>query len=402
MEALRSDNIPVNDITFVDQDFQISATVAEANNQMVSAGSPVFKNPEKSSPGAMVWITLSVFVIGMLLFLQYTGRLPSNAQIGEFSLTARDSIARHSATARDSITRNTATARDSIAKHGKMARNSIAKHMPSPVKKGESKPLKKILGIDSDDDEIRERRRTYSGTFRRHPTGGLQKAALQKTPALSVHYLAESASTSSSSAASSDGDVPRLCKKSTSFTDMLDQDEYSYSNFSGDYDLSYAPSTPSRRTSTGDEFSVTDTLGYDSSIHGRETLLGRVSKTVSQAAYLMTPGNSSQKQEEPLKSPIPSSAPRRVTAADIASPRDLDNWSVRSYETRSPSRKSPSDHPLYREWNESETPTQRSPSDHPLYRGWSDSGPELRIQSSDGNDTKESSDRQTLSMPRFT
>ncbi|VEU35418.1 unnamed protein product [Pseudo-nitzschia multistriata] len=362
LEALRTDNIPVNDITFVDQAFQVSATVAEANSQMASGRYPVSKNNEKSSNGAFIGITLSVVIVGMIFFLHHTGRLPSKAQVGAFSLTARDSVAKHGA-----------TARHSIAKHSKSARKSIAKCIPSSMKRKESR-----LGKYTDDEVEGGRRRTYSGTFRRHPPGGLQKAALQKKPARSEEYLGESASTSSSSA----GGAARSCRKSSSFTDMLEQDDYSFSNFEGDYEPSIcAPSTPSRRTYNGDEASMTDTLGYDSSAHSR-SLLDKVSNTVSQAASLLSPGNSSYKQQDASRSPIPSSAPRRVTAADIASPNDVDNWSIQSYQTKTPSR--------------------RSPSNHPLYRGWNDSGPELRMQKSEINDSEESPGRKRLNIPRFT
>jgi len=350
LTALRSANIPINDITFVNQDFEVTPTVAEANSQMASGKTPISKSSEKASGGAMVGITLSVIMVGTIFFLHYTGRLPSKAQVGEFSLTARDSIAQHGA-----------TARYSISKHGKLARKSISKRFPSSAKR-------------SNDNEVEGgRRRTYSGTFRRHPTGGLQKAKLQKKPARSEQYLKDNASTTSS-AVSSAGGIPRSCKKSPSFNDMLDQDDYSFSNFDGDYEPSaYAPSTPSRRSVARDDVSVTDTLGYD------ETLLGRVSKTVSQAAYLMTPG--STRVPESPRTPIPSSAPRRITAADIASPRDMDNWSVRSFETK--------------------TPTRRSPSNHPFYREWNSSGPGLRMQRPDGKGTEESPSRKTLSIPRF-
>eukprot|EP00536_Pseudo-nitzschia_multiseries_P005726 jgi/Psemu1/285981/fgenesh1_pg.112_\ len=354
LTALRSDNIPISDIFFVNQDFQISPIVTEANGKMATGAAPASKNTKKSSGGAMVGITLSVLLVGMIFFMHYTGRLPSKAQAGEFSLTACDSIAKRGA-----------MARESIAKHGKLARKSIAKHFP---RSGEEKKGNGVKG---------GRRRTFSGTFRRHPTGGIRKAALQKTPARSDQYLGDNASTSSSSA----GGIPRTCKQSSSFADVLDRDDYSFSKFVGEYDPSnYTPSTPSRRTFNGDDVSVADTLRSDPSMHRGGTILGRVSKTVSQAAYRMSPGNTSQQQSP--KTPVPSSAPRRVTAADIASPKDMDNWSIRSYQTKTPSRRSPSNHPFYREWNESD--------------------PVLRMQSSSGNDPEQSPRRKTLSIPRFT
>mmetsp|Transcript_14741 Transcript_14741/g.33226 ORF Transcript_14741/g.33226 Transcript_14741/m.33226 type:complete len:181 (-) Transcript_14741:163-705(-) len=174
-----------------------------------------------------------------------------------------------------------------------------------------------------------------------------------------------------------------------------------------------------RTASAGDEFSMPDT--YDSIHDGRETLMGRVSKTVSQAAYLMNPGNDRRQQQPSIKSPIPYKAPRRITAADIASPSVADSWSVQSYETKSPSKRSPStDVQSYRRSAESppgesfadpiqenfddeaETPAKGSPSNHTLFRGWSDSGPELRRpQSPPGKLMSEESRRENLFMPFF-
>jgi len=339
IEALKSDNIPINDIVFISQEFEISKTVSEANSQSIGKSPVSNTNSEKSSSGvAMVGITLSVIIVGMLFFMHHTGRLPSKAQIGDFSLNARD---------------------------------SIAKRMPSSIILGKKKR--------GNGDEIEgRRRRTFSGTFRRFPEGGLQKAAIQKKPAQSEQYLGDSASDSSSSSG-----IPVSCKKSSSFADMLDHDDYSFSQYSGDYN----PATPSRQSSvpmtpvsrqTDDEFSSPDT--YDSAHEGRETLLGKVGKT---ASYLLSPGINRQQRQQPyaVKSPIPRRAPRRITARDIASPNEVDSWSIQSYETG--------------------TPSVRTPSNHPLYRGWNETGSEMRRpQSPPGHKTSRSS-RENLTMPHF-
>merc|ERR1712028_5601 len=95
-------------------------------------------------------------------------------------------------------------------------------------------------------------------------------------------------------------------------------------------------------------------------------IIDRVSNGISQAAYLMSPGNYDRGNNSPqgnqsLKSPIPSSAPRRVTASDIASPNDVDNWSI----DESCHTKTPSDHPLYREWNHHTTGVDAPSSNSP-------------------------------------
>jgi hypothetical protein len=347
MESLRANNIIVNDIAFIDQEFQIGApgtttTIAEANSQTMSSGgggsssSPVNKN--KSGPGgAMVGVTLSVLAVAMFLFMHYTGRLPSKAQIGSYSLSARDTVLKYVPTG-------------------------------SAIKKSESNKLNKIrFNDDEEDGGGAGRRRTFSGTFRRFPTGGLQKAAIQKKPATSDQYLGgdsasnKSSKSASTSSSSSNGgvDPATLCQKSKSFETAV-FDDYSFSNVEGDY----GPTTPSRRTqisspsrrtmtSNGDEFSMPD---EDDTVHeDQTTFYSKVAKNVNHAANLMSPGNSSHNSQ---RSPIPSSAPRRVTASDIASPNEVDAWSIRSYQTTSPSH-----HPLHREWNdtgaESITPSPR-------------------------------------------
>ena len=334
IESLQSNNIPVDDIVFVNEKFDMGNTVSQANSQSFgNTPSSLNKTGENSRRGisgiAMVCVTLSVLFVGILFFMHSTGRLPSKTEIGEFSLNTRDSVKHHSINARD----------------------SIRKCMPTSIQLG-----KKRKGGDDSEGGGR-RRRTFSGTFRRFPTGGLQKAAIQKKGAKSEQYIGDSESTS---------------HKLSKFED------YSFSHYGGDY----GPSTPSRQSSippmtpmsrrSVDEFGMPDTYDslHDKSRSDRESLLGRVGKT---ASYLMSP---KQKSNYSTKSPVPSRASRRVTAADIASPDDVDNWSIDSYESSEKS----------------------SASDDLLYRGWNESGPEMRrpIPSD-----PPASRREKLSLPFF-
>lgn len=302
--ALQSNDIPVTDIAFLTENFGMGNTVSQANSQSFGNGfSSSAKNNENAPSGAaMVVVTLSVLFAGILLFMHYTGRLPSKAEIGEFSLNTRDSIKHHSINARD----------------------SLKNRMPATFEL-----LKRRRGGGNNEGGGR-RRRTFSGTFRRFPAGGLRKAAIQKKPAESQQYLGDSESTSA---------------KLSHF------EEYSFSRYGGDY----APSTPSQKSSmppmtpmsrmSGDEFSMPD--GYDSvhersksNHHQQESLLGKFGNIM----------NSKRQKNMPEKSPIPSRAARRVTANDLASLDDVDNWSIDSYETDV---KSPTDGELYRGWKES-------------------------------------------------
>jgi len=195
------------------------------------------------------------------------------------------------------------------------------------------------------------RRRTFSGTFRRFPTGGLQKAKIQKKGAKSEHYLGDDLS----------GRLPASFQKAALSGGHYDNDEYSFSHFAGDY----GPGTPSRQSTippmtplsgrSDNEFSMPS---YDSRGGDGDSLLDRVGK---KASNLMSPRNNSNPYA--LKSPIPSRAARRVTPGDIS---DDGSWSVESYETP---KKTPSNHPLYRGWNESGTEMRRPvPTDPPAER----------------------------------
>ena len=416
MESLRANNIPVNDVAFIDQQLQVSTpataeSITEANSYTPSASSSsstISQSGNNQNGGIIVGITLSVLLVGIFFFLHYTARLPSRAQIGSFTLETRDKV-------REYITRI------------KNERDEAKKLNTNT--KGDG-------GFENEFEGGR-RRRTFSGTFRRFPTGGLQKAAIQKKPATSEQFLnteetASKASSSSSSSSSSkksgsrnshrnnrDGSSKILNKKSF---DTATVDDYSFSNVEGDYGP-MTPShsrrsgavqqmiTPSRRTMNstttgdggGDDFSLLD--AYDSAHHVDRTtslnIIDRVSNGISQAAYLMSPGNYDRGNNSPqgnqsLKSPIPSSAPRRVTASDIASPNDVDNWSI----DESCHTKTPSDHPLYREWNHYTTgvdaPSSNSPPNNDAVTSsdyWEGMAQQYQARTTQGR---------KLHVPRFT
>ena len=330
IEALQYGNIPIVDIAFANQEFESTFSIAEANSQSFGVSRGRDQNSGKPTDSvAMIGITLSVLAVGMLFFMHYTGRLPSKETIGDFSVNTRD---------------------------------SFSKRMSSSMKKLSFKKRRKDDG---------RRKRTFSGTFRRFPTGGLQKAAIQKKPAKSEQYLKDAASVESSMSAL------RSYKSGA-------MDDYTLSHYAADYgpgtpsrQSSMPPMTPVGQRSSDDEFSMPDT--YESPEDGRaiESLLGRVGKT---AAYMMSPGPRNEPSPVLNGSPFPSRAARRVTAADIASPNEVDNWSIKSYESEDKSQKN-------------------TPSNHPLYRGWNESGPELRRPQPPVEDGE--SRRQKLSLPYF-
>lgn len=315
IEALQQNSIPIDDIVFVNQEFKMdNIVVSQANTESFgnNRANKIIENLPSNT--AMVAVTLSVLIAGLLFFMHYTGRLPSKKETGE-------------------ISRNT--------------RNLIRKYR---MKQGD------------DADKNGGRRRTFSGTFRRFPTGGLQKAKIQKKPAKSKHYIGDSESASNKLSAYGD--------------------DYSFSHYGGDYG---PPATPSRHSSmppmtplsrrSGDEFSMPD--NYDS-VHersGHESLRGKAAKA---ANYLMSP-KQKRSNYSSTKSPIPSRAPRRVTANDIASPHDdVDNWSIDSYES-----------------------SVESPSEHGLYRDFPGAGTEMRRPVPASDPPASNHRREKLSLPFF-
>ena len=320
VEALNSNDIPVNDIVFVTDTFDMGKSVSQANSQSFGNNPSSGAKNKGSAPSgaAMVVITLSVLFALILLYMHTTGRLPSKAEIGEFSLNTRDK------------TINTL--------------DSLKERMPNTFEL-----LNRKRGRDNNEGGGR-RRRTFSGTFRRFPTGGLKKAAIQKQSAKSQDYLSDSESTSA---------------KLSAFED------YSFSKYGGDYAPSV--STPSRKSSippmtpmsrmSGDEFSMPS--GYDESIYERSNKSGQEQQTLlGKFGNLMN-----SKRQKPEKSPVPSRAARRVTANDLASLDDVDNWSIDSYET-----------------------DVKSPTDGELYRGWKETG---------AKDSASKARKQNLSLPYF-
>jgi hypothetical protein len=225
-------------------------------------------------------------------------------------------------------------------------------------------------GSRSDDDDFddihcveagkkKHRERTWSGTFRRFPTGGIKPAAIQKKGAVSSDYL----STSSSGAHSSSKSHLKSVNDSTTV-----HDDYSFSVIGGDYnvggDYGLSPRTPNRRSGTAakgsptaggspsgrEEFSLPET--YDDSIHSREE--------ASLYSKWSVPHGRQMPTRDTFTSPLPS--PRRVNPSDLdSSPHHDDEsragWSMDSYGF---SIQSPSARQLYRDYTTGDQSTPAS------------------------------------------
>jgi hypothetical protein len=343
LSALLKNNINVNEIVFEDQEFKSPL----ANGQQVVAGisggvesstsSSSSYSSDGGNAGAMVGVTIAVVVVGLIFFLHYTGRLPSKEEVTALSLSIRDSI-----------------------------RGSRSKDDSEDF-------LAEIYNTEEGGKKKRER--TWSGTFRRFPTGGIRPAAIQKHPASSKQFLADNSSKCSSSEgtfskelSASLKDLKSMNETSTGF------DDYSFSLEGVGRD--YAPTSPRTprhpaasgslgpfspgarsfggrssvgREGGGDEFSMPD--DYDTVHEDQASLYSKWSHSV---------------RHQPPTDNVYKQAPRRVTPSDLAAATEspsnhyhggvMDEWSLESFDVKSPSARQ-----LYRDFNGSAAGSMSSP-----------------------------------------
>lgn len=99
--ALGKNNIPVNEIVFLEQEFK---TPLNTDGQVIAAISgdgggnshPPNTTPSSSgnnnNGGVVIGITLATLAVGAVLFLHFSGRLPSKSQFHRFGRSVRDSL----------------------------------------------------------------------------------------------------------------------------------------------------------------------------------------------------------------------------------------------------------------------------------------------------------------------
>ncbi|KAG7351673.1 hypothetical protein IV203_007721 [Nitzschia inconspicua] len=353
--ALGNNNIPVNEIVFMEQSFkspmntggQVVAGIQGSNSGGGGTGQIKYSNSGGNNTGAVVGITLATLAVGAVLFLHFTGRLPSKDRFYRFGRSVRDSLSSGTRSCDD----------------------------------GDDFDLADIHNVE--EGKRKGRNRTWSGTFRRFPTGGIRPAAIQKEPARSEDYLGDSSSKgassrSDSSKESSSKDSSKDSSSQKKSTQRLSQqsavyDDYSFSvdgdyNVDGDYGPTTpktprTPKTPNRRQSNNilspkstspsghDEFSMPEE--YDTVAEDQASLYSKWSQSVNFSRF--------GKQQPPPHSVTGSSfgmspllsSPRRVTPSDIASPHRTtaggglgDEWSLASFDVKSPSARQ-----MYRDFN---------------------------------------------------
>jgi hypothetical protein len=429
LTEFRNNNINVNELVFADDEFTFGTN--NGGGQVISGISGGADSSSSSStggksgnPGAMVGVTLAVIAVGVVLFLHFTGRLPSKERLSSL----RDSLgSRGGSRSSEERSHRSKSTNPFLDDDDDLNKSELKGLHQEDRAKGRGRRLWLALfgrsdghnTSDTNDDEERgERRRTYSGTFRRFPTGGLRPAAIQKHPAQSKHYLKDvdtskssialsSASASSSSSSNADvganviggGRRPRTRKSKTLSSAesniVFDDVSFSYhdSAMGIDYDLDGVDEYGGPRTPTshghsrsnhsnnnnnnndghrrsfrqnspneqhnGDEFSMPE--DYDTVTEDQPSVYSKWSQSVS---FLPRSGfwsASSPRRSNnvpslspqgvstsPLVSTPTNFSPRRVTPSDIASPNEyrrgtshhnavLDEWSVGSYDTKSPS-----------------------------------------------------------------
>ena len=327
--ALQNNNINVREIVFIDQEFKAGGQVIAGISGGSGSGGKKPSNTENSGGGgstAVIVITVCTLTVGAVLFLHFTGRLPSKEQMHNFGENSKERMHAFGHTLKDKIRRND---RDDDV----------------------GDPLEDMH--NDEEGGRKQRERTWSGTFRRYPEGGIRPAAIQKKPALSQDYLGDSSSKGSSSSSSSSSGPPvtrKDWKKAQTTEVSAVYDDYSFS-VGGDFGITNSPITPSRSDrrhhnptspAGSDEFTMPEE--YDT-VHEEETasLYSKWSHSVNQFPR----GHQQQVHRHGTydgMSPLPPS-PRRVTPSDIASPYGnggggggaSTTWSLGSFDLQTPS-----------------------------------------------------------------
>ncbi|KAL3905234.1 MAG: hypothetical protein SGILL_009757, partial [Bacillariaceae sp.] len=225
--ALQENNINVREIVFIDQEFKAGGQVIAGISGGSGSGNGGKKpsNTQNSGGGgntAVIVITVCTLAVGAVLFLHFTGRLPSKDQMHTFGENSKERMHAFGHTLKD-----------------KLHRNDRDDDVGDPLE-----------DLQSDEEGgSKQRERTWSGTFRRYPEGGIRPAAIQKKPAMSQDYLGDSSSKGSSASSSSSSGPPvtrKDWKKAQKSEVSAVYDDYSFS-VGGDFGITNSPVTPSSR-----------------------------------------------------------------------------------------------------------------------------------------------------------
>lgn len=331
--ALRRQGVEINEIEFQDRPFRSPLFGNTEPSKVVSNGgnSSSMEEPKESRSGLIATFVVGLVVVGAVLFAHRRGKIPTiqfpSDRLGRFHSTMR--------------------AKFGNKKMGQLSQSIREKLVMSFSSSDESS---RTSGdeMGSGSNQTSTRVRTWSGSFRRHPPGGVKPAALQKKPAFSKDFLKSPRSDDHSFSVGDDYNVP----------DEYDFQATPMSEMYGGRNIKAAKEP----ISPGDEFSMPDdynTVVEDVSTYSKNTsILSGVQTGQPRHLQLNSLGQVASVRGQTRKH-IPFVSPTRSTpssAEDLLSPKDhayLDEWSMNSFTTSSPHATSSADvTPPYRHWND--------------------------------------------------
>ena len=238
------------------------------------------------------------------------------------------------------------------------------------------------------------RRRTFSGSFRRHPAGGIKPAAIQKKPAFSEDLRASK---------SPPGEIPKSIGapsiRSVNSNQRFDDRSYSVAgdfNIPSEYSVKASPFTdyhrqsPSRRNGHEEEFGMPEAYSITSSGFG--TPIKNYQKAKSATSSRMHNGRSTGKPlglESPAQSTITNSPPERdVYVNDSPTLKMVDSYLDKSPDAPGLVAATPMSNHVNDEWSIDSYSTLSIEKPDVPYRGWSKNKKATQQKKQTKNDLK--------------
>lgn len=353
---LRQNGIDVNEIVFLEEEFQsglfngntIASSVAASGPQEAKNISSEDTDKNKNRVGLFAGIFIGICAVSTVVFVHFKG---------QYSRELLGSI-----------------------------RSALSSDSDSSDRSSQ-KPLKKKKEVES------ARQRSWSGSFRRYPAGGVRPAAIQKQPALSKNFL---------KGQSDQGISPKENPKQA--LSFLEDQSFSIAegdfNIPAEYDFKKSPNTSmqssklrSQSRDQDEEFSMPEdynTVNEECSIQtgGKKSPSGslqspnsagvggtrRVNPFVYGSPWNGSPSAQRRRQGDrhsQFASPAPvastrnnsHSIPLQMTSPE--SSRYIDEWSIDSYDTKTPASQHGQNSVPYRDWHDPPSPSGPSQLDMP-------------------------------------
>lgn len=361
--SLRREGVEINEIEFQDRPFKSPIFGNGEPVGIISNGgrsSPI-SEPKKSRAGLITTLTIGMVVVGVVLLAHRRGKLPAvhipTDRIGHLAKSIRNPFKG------EKVGRMSRAFRDRFYSSFNSSDQAVVAGLSDSSQSSNN---------DSSGAEYKPRERSWSGSLRRYPEGGVRPAALQKQPARSSDYLRSpmpSPRTDVSHSVAGDYNVP-------------EEYDFQATPVSSAYSSALLPKRALSTTSSKsvEEFSMPEdynTVHEDMSLYSRNTnmLGGRAG-----GAYppVRTPTSRASRAEDVYSRQ--STSPQRMMGLNnnsLLSPAEsksaassyyegssqtkepyIDEWSVASFQTSSPPGAAPAAgatealSPPYRHWNE--------------------------------------------------